>query len=235
MFLLDGAATGNVFAYNFATNMNYGGDTAGTGIGTHGAHPLMNLFEGNQMQTRFRMDYTWGTNSDNTLFRNAVTNETSSAYSNLRNVLDLWAYSMYENIIGNVLGTLGTETIYAQTTGPVNSSAEWIYSFGETSSFGTLGADGGDALSTVFRQGNWDSVTNTVRWDEDIVSPNHTLPQSFYLTAKTSYFGNCVWPPVGPDLSPMVTNIPAATRYNGNACAGGAQPTPPASLSVTIH
>ena len=234
MFLMDGSITGNVFAYNYGTSMIYGGSAAGTGIGTHGAHPMMNLFEGNQMNTRFRMDFTWGSNSHNTLFRNRVWNETNPTYTGIRNLIDLWAYSRYNNIIGNVLGTVGQETIYEEATGPVNSSAKVIYAFGETSSFGDRGVDPG-VKSTVYRQGNWDSVNNTVKWNEDIVNANRTLPLSLYLRSKPSYFGNCAWPPIGSDLSPMTTDIPAKRRYDGASCATSTLPAPPTNVSALVN
>jgi hypothetical protein len=216
--LMDGAISGNVFAYNYATAMKYGGTAAGTGFGTHGAHPFMNLFEGNQIETRFRMDMTWGTNSHATIFRNRVINETNPTYSSIRNLIDLWGYSMFNNVVGNVLGTVGQETIYEEVTGAVNTAAKVIYAFGEQSSFGARGFDGGAAHDTVFRHGNWDSVHNAVRWDEDIVNPTRVLPASLYLSAKPAYFGSCVWPPIGSDRSPMTSDIPAKRRNDGNAC-----------------
>lgn len=218
MFLMDGAVAGNVFAYNYATNMAYGGVAAGTGIGSHAAHPFYNLYEGNQMDTRFRFDWTFGSNSHQTMFRNAVKNETNSTYLNYHNLIDLWYYATTENVLGNVLGTLGIETTYAETTGPIDQTGFIIYAFGEQTIGGDRGADSGAALNSVYRQGNWDSVNNAVRWDEDIVNANHTLASSFYLSSKPSWFGACVWPPIGSDLTPMVTDIPAKQRYAGTPC-----------------
>ncbi len=227
--LMDGNVAGNVLAYNYATNMIYGGVTAaGTGFGTHAAHPFYNLFEGNQIVTRFRFDYTFGTSSHNTVFRNSVVNE-GSPVTSIRNLIDLWAYQTSVNVIGNVLGTIGQETIYAETSGAVHDAAEVVYAFGETTSFGDRGADGGAALSTVYRQGNWDSVNNAVRWDEDIVNGTRTLPSSFYLSSKPAYFGSCIWPPIGSDLTPMTSSIPAKLRFLANPlstsanCGGGSK------------
>jgi hypothetical protein len=231
--LMDGAISGNVFAYNFATNMVYGGTAAGTGFGTHGAHPFMNLFEGNQIDTRFRMDMTWGTNSHSTIYRNRVNNETSPQYTGIRNLIDLWGYSMYNNVIGNVLGTAGQETVYAETTGAPNSAAKVVYAFGEQSSFGDRGWDGNAALSTVYRQGNWDSVHNAVRWNEDIANSVRVLPNSFYLSSKPEFFGNCTWPPIGSDLTPMTSDIPAKRRHLGNPCGTTVtKPLPPTGLTA---
>jgi hypothetical protein len=235
MFLEDGAVAGNVFGYNYATAMVYGGVWAGTGIGSHAAHPFYNLYEGNQMDTRFRYDWTFGTNSHQTMFRNAVKNEPLTTYVNGHNLVDLWYHAASENVIGNVLGTVGQETIYAETTGPINQTSQVVYAFGEETIAGDRGLDGGAALNSVFRQGNWDSVNNAVRWDEDIVNSNHTLPVSFYLSSKPNFFGSCAWPPIGPDLSPMTNDIPAKRTYNGNPCGTAARPNPPTLLTSTVH
>jgi hypothetical protein len=156
-------------------------------------------------------------------------------YTGIRNLIDLWAYSSYNNVIGNVLGTAGQETIYQEVTGPTSSQAKVIYAFGEQASFGDRGVDGGVAKSTVYRQGNWDSVNKAVRWDEDIVNPVRTLPNSLYLTAKPAFFGSCVWPPIGPDRSPMISDIPAKRRMDGNPCtASSNKPAPPPGFSLKV-
>ena len=185
--LMDGSVAGNVFAYNYATDMVYGSTAAGTGFGTHAAHPFFNLFEGNQMDTRFRMDFTFGSTSHQTMFRNSVKNETQAGVDTIRNLLDFWAYATSMNVIGNVLGTVGQETIYVEATGAVHETDKVVYAFGEESSFGDRGADGGAALNSVYRQGNWDSVNNAVRWDEDIEDDTRTLPNSFYLASRPPF------------------------------------------------
>ena len=40
--------------------------------------------------------------------------------------------------------------------------------------------------ATTLRHGNFDYVTNTVKWDPAIT--NHTLPNSLYLTQKPAFF-----------------------------------------------
>jgi hypothetical protein len=217
VFLMDGAASGNVFAYNYATNMIYGGTAAGTGMGTHGAHPMMNLFEGNYMDTRFRFDFTWGTTSHNTMLRNRVINETNPTYTGIRNLIDLWQGARYHNVVGNVLGTVGQENIYEETSGSPNNGKS-VYAFGEQSSFGLRGNDS-NVAATVLRHGNWDSVNNSVLWDATIL--DHQIPTSYYLTSKPSFFGSCTWPPIGSDLMPMDGTIPAKVRYEGGSLCNG--------------
>ncbi len=84
--------------------------------------------------------------------------------------------------------------------------------------------------SSLMRWGNWDAVTykangntNGVRWctgagagnsactasevpTGDSTYPNpvptsQSLPASFYLSAKPSWFGSVAWPPIGPDVA----------------------------------
>ena len=48
--------------------------------------------------------------------------------------------------------------------------------------------------STVVREGNFDYVTNSVRWDHE----PRDLPNSLYLTEKPAFFGDLPWPWVDP-------------------------------------
>jgi len=69
--MLEWGAAGNVIAYNYMFG-NF--DTSGiytlsAGVIMHGAHPQFNLIEGN-IDIRAVYDSTWGSNANNTLFRN---------------------------------------------------------------------------------------------------------------------------------------------------------------------
>jgi len=65
--------------------------------------------------------------------------------------------------------------------------------------------------ATILRHGNFDYVNNHVIWDPAI--PDHTIPNSLYLSGKPSWWGVLPWPPIGPDKSPMVGPIPAQQRF----------------------
>jgi hypothetical protein len=74
------------------------------------------------------------------------------------------------------------------------------------------------------RWGNWDNVTNGVRWQSsevpsaipnypNTVPPNQNLPASLYLNAQPSFWntpwGTPKWPPIGPDVvGGNITNSP---------------------------
>jgi hypothetical protein len=93
--------------------------------------------------------------------------------------------------------------------------------------------------TSLTRWGNWDAVTwnanghtNGVRWCTSagvgnaectanetasadptfpgLANPSQTLPPSFYLAGKPSWFGGVMWPPIGPDVS-CTTNCVANT------------------------
>jgi hypothetical protein len=63
--------------------------------------------------------------------------------------------------------------------------------------------------STVVRHGNFDYVTNSVRWDNE---PGE-LPRSLYLTEKPAFFGSLPWPWVDPLGTTKVHTLPAHARY----------------------
>jgi hypothetical protein len=76
-------------------------------------------------------------------------------------------------------------------------------------------------LSTILREGNFDYVTNSVRWDTSA----QTIPNSLYLTAKPAFFGSNPWPWVDPTGATKLHTLPAKARYDsGNP--NGPTPTP---------
>ena len=68
--ILEGGGSGNVFGYNYAVGSLTGPDKnwLAEDMATHGAHPFMNLFEGNVVG-KLSFDNTWGSSSHNTTFR----------------------------------------------------------------------------------------------------------------------------------------------------------------------
>jgi hypothetical protein len=67
-------------------------------------------------------------------------------------------------------------------------------------------------LSTVIRGGNYDYVANQVAWTASFSS--QTLPNSLYLNAKPSFFGNYQWPWVTPTGSTQLYTLPAKARLD---------------------
>ena len=122
------------------------------------------------------------------------------------------AYSYWMSFVGNVLGASG-------------QMAGWVY---ETTFTGgkpgiwMLGWDGlnpyptdAQVSATTLRHGNFDYVTNTVKWDPSIT--NHTLPNSLYLAQKPAFFdagSGYTWPWVDPVGATKLYVLPAKARYD---------------------
>jgi hypothetical protein len=195
----------------------------------------------------------------------------------------LYTHSRYFNVIGNVLGTPGYHTNYTDCYGssspclskPDGNGDVSIYTLGWCGNEGTNspGKDGcGGAMvadantpNTLMRWGNYDTVTNSVRFVasevptglsqfSNPVPGSQSLPTSFYQPAKPSWWGSTPWPAIGPDVSGgsgpggHAYDIPAAVCYkslppdkngiltfNANTCYGGGGLQPPTGLTVTVH
>ena len=96
--------------------------------------------------------------------------------------------------------------------------------YGESTDGGGVGGGGGwvgDSLvptTTLLRHGDYTSTNATITWTGGIT---HTLPPSFYLSSKPSWFGSVPWPAIGPDVTGgsrsdghgFVNKIPAQACY----------------------
>jgi hypothetical protein len=199
--VLEGGGSGNVFAYNYSKNSqgNVGDHWLFPDMITHGAHPYMNLFEGNR-GVKLNFDNYWGSSSHNTAFRNWIERRSDPPDDYINSgiwAVDIQANSNYQNIVGNIIG-------YPGCTGTI-----WR--------FGYICPSGGEndpaAENTLIRHGNYDYVTETVQWDSNI--SDRILPNSLYLSSKPSFFGSLPWPPFGPDLNPITNDLPAQLRFEG--------------------
>jgi hypothetical protein len=228
-FQLLGQFSGNVISYNYIHDHYRSDNTAWNvdPINFHGAHSMMNLVEGNDVVGRLVGDDIHGSSSHNTFFRNkavAAPGVTAGVWD-----IELAQYNQYYNVIGNLIGTVGVETIYQLNNQNLTGTQKAIYRTGYQSD-GDSTAAGNDSQvdATLLRHGNWDSVTNGVVWNG---SDDRTLPASFYLTSKPSWWGSLQWPAIGPDVSPMYTAAPGAG--NGTPWSSSKPPlSSPTSLKV---
>jgi hypothetical protein len=207
--------SGSVFGYNYTTNFGSSG-WQDTGISFHGNHPTMNLFEGNYCDV-WSADNQWGSSGYNTSFRNRWTGHDESdtaGYINNTEAVDIAATNRHFNVVGNVLGTTGVNTLYedAATCSPGGEIMR-VYLIGSVNSYCQSGAYDPVAYSTLLRAVNWDSA------NQGIVGGGYTvsdLPNSYYLASKPSWFGKLPWPPIdpaNPSYSGSHTNIPAGYRF----------------------
>ncbi len=234
--LLAQGSSGNVLAYNFCTNGIYY-DAANAwmppSIEPHYVHNEMNLFEGNY-GNGVELDFTHGSASHNTLFRNRLHGPEKPTQVNNTFAIQIQATNWWMNVVGNVLGTVGWHTNYAiSVTSPLsdNDGSRSIYKFGFTDDSGSTAFGDPKVQSTALIHGNWDAVTKTnggIVWDATIST--HTLPASLYLSGKPSWWGNASWPPFDP-ANPLAsaTNLPAAYRFifGLNPPPGGGTNLPP--------
>ena len=229
---LEGGPSGNVIAYNFVTNVIYDNpEWTQPALAQHAPHPMMNLIEGNHFASRIISDYTWGSASHNTYFRNRV-------YDGLRQQIHYGIWEMdisrthyYENVVGNVFGRAGFERIYEvenRNFSIYGDKVIWRLGYVNAGDDNPAGNDP-KVKATLLRHGNWDGVTQTVVWDPKIADTN--LPPSLYLTGKPSWWGDLPWPAIGSDLNPMSGQIPAQVRFL-NALSSMPRPSPPQNVRV---
>jgi hypothetical protein len=125
----------------------------------------------------------------------------------------------YINLIGNVAGSTEMENLTGYFSGgsvftvtpvgalfyPATRDIE-NYSYGYNFGYHDKGSDGtgGDGstttYSTLFWHGDYNDVTKTVmRWEDGVT---HTLPSSFYMSSKPSWWiAGLAYPAIGPDVT----------------------------------
>jgi hypothetical protein len=223
------AGAGSVVGYNYM-DMGYINTTSGwieTGLNAShmvGSHHA--LFEGNY-GFNADSDQTHGNSIYHTFFRNhlrgirapfdnqaggARIDDVTQSRNGPKRSAGLMAYSYWMSFVGNVLGASGQMGgwVYEATfTG--GKPGIWMLGWDGVSPYPT---DARVAATTI-RHGNFDYVTNTVKWDPAIT--NHTLPNSLYLTQKPAFFdagSGYTWPWVDPVGATKLYALPAKARYD---------------------
>jgi hypothetical protein len=222
------AGAGSVVGYNYM-DMSYINTQAfwiETGLNaSHMVGPHHVLFEGNYGHNA-DSDNTHGNSVYLTFFRNhlrgirtAFDNQAGGRIDDAtqprngpQRCAGLMAYSYWMSYVGNVLGAEG------QMSG-------WVYegSFaGGKPSIWMLGWDAvtpypidAKVAATTLRHGNFDYLTNAVKWEPAIAS--RTLPDSLYLTSKPVFFDagrGYAWPWVDPAGATKLHTLPAKARYD---------------------
>jgi PKD repeat protein len=207
----DGGAD-NVFAYNVVhQNVHSNAGWLINDIGSHGIHTYANLWEGN-IDTKVMLDGYWGSGSHNVVFRSRILREANvTGIDNGMAACCDFTLNYYDSWVGNVIGYPGMSGAYEAT--PPSAAFEdgggCIWYTG-ASGEGTATSQDAKTVSTQIRHGNYDYLTNATQW---IDGQLQSLPPSFYLTSKPSWFGSCVWPCFGPDVSGYGTSNPAELRW----------------------
>lgn len=222
---LDAGSVGNVVSYNYHSYASPRSDAptyvVATG-GSHSAHPMMNLWEGNITYTP-RFDFTWGSSSHFTLLRNWFRGPMSYA-AGTGGALKIDQKASFYNVVGNVLGTSAQRTnpnyptkrslAVAPTAvgNPLYSTLRIGYRSDDQV---TSGYDGDGQWRNTIAAGNFDYIAGASGqqvWYNPAVAV--TIPDSYYYTSKPGFFGALAWPPVSP-AAPTVGEqvIPAGYRF----------------------
>jgi len=201
--MMNGAASGSVFGYNYAVDDYYNVSPSWMQSSNyhHAAGVDMVLHEGNDA-IGFEGDVVHGTHHFLTAFRNYYVGwETGKTAQT--NPINLYTYSRYMNVVGNVLGRVGYHTAYESNFDTA------IFNLGQA---GNVIPSDPLVKTTILRWGNYDTVTQTARFDPsevpsrlsayaNPVPADHVLPPSFYLAAKPVWWGSVPWPATGPEVT----------------------------------
>jgi hypothetical protein len=257
----ESGGSGNVYGYNYDLDA-YMGEYHNSLPETqaHGAHPYMNLWEGN-VTPNIEFDFAHGSSSHNTLFRNYI-NLTSTNPDTGQNMtgaifgVNFSYYSNYNNAVGNAIGPYGsscTANTYERDADAGGGST--IYKMGYYDDGGTSSPNptlAAKVWQTTIRGGNWDCHTNTVIWSSNVPQgglvstylDQQTLSDSLYLNGKPGWF-TAVWPPIDTAVADKVNKIPAQICYESgpkvgasfspSTCYGTTGPQAPTNLSATAH
>ena len=238
-------SVGNVFAYNYAVDNNFPAGWQACDTDPHSAGDYMNLYEGN-IGTCVNPDDIHGTSNFNTIYRGYYSGFDLAAYVRNGNTnpsrmvaTQQLAFSRNYNWIGNVLGTATKETVYQyaipNSTSCGSTNGGQVFQLGASDQnntafsaacFSTSFDIPNDTLvhDSMMRWGNWDVVTNAVRFctanatpiagcTENergnsastypaLTSPPTTgFPASFVYSSKPAWFGSLAWPGIGPDVT----------------------------------
>jgi hypothetical protein len=230
--IFNGPCSGCVDSYNFSILDLY----LGTPLYSSNAHSDhgytdMALMEGNignvvnadnthttrNLETFFRNYWTgpsigWQSSTDVSTTVRAIATGTFALTTQNNSPFVINSFNRFFNVIGNILGTPGTNTTYE------NSGSAPVFDIGNgNASYGT--ANDPNVLATTMIWGNCDSANGFANcrfvnsevpsslsnqgqsFLASFIPVNHTLPASLYLTAKPSWFGTVPFPPIGPDVT----------------------------------
>ena len=220
VMVVESAGAGSVVGYNYMDNAFIGNQPEWVEVGINASHFVGShhvLFEGNQ-SCNYDSDDTHGSSFAMTIFRNHLIGKRRD-YPNTQNArcAGLMFGSWWHSFIGNVLGQEGQMAGWTYDDWNPQNGVGSIWKFGYAPSHWEQAADP-KVLSTVLRDGNFDYLTNAVKWDR----PAQALPNSLYLTAKPAFFGDKAWPWVDAVGSTKLGTLPARERYEAARAVSGA-------------
>ncbi|MEO8319194.1 MAG: hypothetical protein ABI561_12800 [Bradyrhizobium sp.] len=222
------AGAGSVIAYNYMdmSYINTQGSWIESGLNaSHMVGPHHVLFEGNYGHNA-DSDNTHGNSVYLTFFRNQLRgirapfdnqaggriDDAAQSRNGPQRAAGLMAFSYWMTFAGNVLGSPGKMDGWVyETSFSGGKPGIWMLGWDAVSPYPT------DAKvpATTIRHGNFDYLTNSVKWDPAII--DHALPDSLYLTGKPAFFNagrGYTWPWVDAAGPTKLYILPAKARYD---------------------
>lgn len=205
---LNGTCSGCVVRYNYMLDSIFTNPATFMigGVVSHEGGADHVLIEGNDTNG-ILADTIHGSSHFFTAFRNRITGK-ETGDTDQTNPLLLFSFNRFYNFIGNIVGDNAYHNTYAA------NSATAIYDLGAT----PRAPIPSDSLvtSTLMRWGNYDTVNDATRFlasevpsglanYANPVPATETLPKSFSISTRPSWwggpFGTPPWPPIGPDVT----------------------------------
>ena len=216
--------------YNYCDTISRDGYLANlwvnSAISSHGPEPIMGMYEGNVFN-RFMHDGYHGSAAYSMVYRNHINGLDGLGCTGQRKLLTLLRGSYYISVIGNVLGDaswtlteydggVGSGDIVAYALG---FPSVWDWDSGEDSEWPDYDNSIPDpnVLATLLRNANYDYFHHAVVYAAGL---GHDIPASLFYSSKPSWFGSLEWPPIGPDVGGLITDIPAQRRWKTYLVSG---------------
>ena len=211
------AGTASVFGYNYADDgyiLNSGWIEVGLNA-SHMVGPHHVLFEGNY-GFNFDSDKTHGNAIYHAVFRNHLRGirrdfgDSSGSNGPLR-CAGAAFYSYWHSFVGNVFGAAGQMNGWVYQSGSMSQPAIFLLGWDDWAPYPV----DPQVAATTIRHGNFDYLTNSVKWDPSIST--QTLPASLYLSGKPAFFNagsGYTWPWVDPSGATKLYTLPAKARFD---------------------
>jgi hypothetical protein len=208
------SGAGSVVGYNYMDDGHIGSNPSWVEIGLNASHmvgPHHVLFEGNY-GFNWDSDKTHGNSIYHTIFRNHLSGKRLSFNDGgPKRCGGATYYSYWHSFVGNVLGLSGQMSGWVYEADTINGNAIWKLGWDDWNPY----PSDPQVPATTWRHGNFDYVTNSVKWDPS--NSNHNLPPSLYLSAKPAFFNagsGYQWPWVDPTAATPLATLPAKARFD---------------------
>jgi hypothetical protein len=220
------AGAGSVVGYNYMDDGHILSSPRWQEVGINASHMVGShhvLFEGNE-SFNYDADCTHGNAIYHTIFRNHLSGFRRDYFddplSGNARAAGLEFGAWWHSFIGNVMGTEGRMRGWAyEDLGTRPGRDPWqpgrfIWKLGYEPAHWEQAADP-QVKSTSLRHGNFDYVTNSLKWDPAIAE--RLIPVSLYLTRRPAAFGagrGYAWPWVDPAGATKLFTLPAKARFD---------------------